>query len=201
VDYFKAITKKDWNAATRIPTAEESITKLQQAVQSKFPLRKLGFADSGPVLLTEEDRESHIHVLGSPGEGKSKFLELLLRQDIDLGYGACLLDPSDNGDTMYKVLKYAIKNKHKKIVIIDPHDADTFNCVPAINPIHYSAPTPAVIGNFMDSVRVLWGQSSFTDTPRIQKYLPAVIATIHASGYTLAEVRWFLERDFVSRAE
>lgn len=59
-----------------------------QEERSNYPLRELGYGE-GTVLLSEEDRESHIHVLGSPGEGKSKFLELLLRQDIDNGYGAC----------------------------------------------------------------------------------------------------------------
>lgn len=156
---------------------------------SNFPIRELGDGQ----LLSEEDRESHVHCLGSPGEGKSKFLELLLRQDIDNGYGACLLDPSDNGDTCYKVLKYAIKKGHTKIVLIDPHDISVFNVVPTIQPIHYKAPAPAVIGGLMDAIRVLWGQGSFTDTPRIQKYLPAVIAALHASKMTMAECRYFMD--------
>jgi len=153
----------------------------------------LGNNADSTILLTEEDRESHIHVLGSPGEGKSKLLELLLRQDIDNGYGACLLDPSDNGDTAYKVLKYAIKKGYEKIILIDPKDIATFGIVPNLNPIHYNAPAAAVTGNLMDSFRVLWGQSSFTDTPRIQKYLPAVIKALHAGGYTMAEARYFME--------
>lgn len=93
---------------------------------------------------------------------------------------------------MMKVLKYAIRKGHKKIVLIDPHDIRNFNTVPTINPIHYNAPVPAVIGGFMDSIRVLWGSSSFSETPRIQKYLPAVIAALHAGGYTLAELRYFM---------
>jgi len=162
-----------------------------QEERSNYPLRELGWGET-QVLIAEEDLESHIHVLGSPGEGKSKFLELLLRQNIDNGYGCCLLDPSDNGDTAMKVLKYAISKGHKKIVLVDPHDVSSFGFVPVINPIHYSAPAPAVVGNFMDSVRVLWGQSSFTDTPRIQKYLPAVTASLHSSTLTLAELRYFM---------
>jgi hypothetical protein len=175
----------------RVPTVTQTIDDLGQGFLSNYPLRELGWGEMA-VKISEEDRESHIHVLGSPGEGKSKFLELLLRQDIDNGYGACLLDPSDNGDTMYKVLKYAISKGHKKIVLVDPHDVGSFNVVPTIQPIHFQAPCPAVVGNFMDSVRVLWGQSSFTDTPRIQKYLPAVIAALHAGNYTLAELRYFM---------
>ena len=195
--YSKQLTRKTWAELTPVPKAAKIIELVKQQALSKHPLRSLGLSDDGPLVLTEEDRESHIHILGSPGEGKSKFLELLLRQDIDSGYGACLLDPSDNGDTCYKVLKYAIKKGHKKIVLIDPHDIRTFNAVPTIQPIHYKAPAPAVIGGLMDAIRVLWGQGSFTDTPRIQKYLPAVIAALHAAKMTLAEARYFMDNSKV----
>lgn len=103
---------------------------------------------------------------------------------------------------MYKVLKYAISKGYKKIALVEPHDVSSFAVVPSINPLHYSAPSPAIVGNFMDSVRVLWGQSSFTDTPRIQKYLPAAIAALHAGGYTLAELRYFMgTKTYASRRD
>jgi hypothetical protein len=182
----------------QVPKAKQITQQLGQELLSEFPVRELGWSEiDGAVQLSEEDRESHVHILGSPGEGKSKFLELLLRQDIDNGYGACLLDPSDNGDTCYKVLKYAIQKGHKKIVLVDPHDISRFAYVPTINPIHYRAPSPAVVGGLMDAIRVLWGQGSFADTPRIQKYLPAVIAALHASEMTLAEARYFMDNSKV----
>ncbi len=167
-----------------IPDHDQIVNRYIQSLRSNYPPRLLGYSQTeGAIPLYEEDRESHIHILGSPGEGKSKFLELLLRQDIDNGYGACLLDPSDDGDTCYKVLKYAIKKGYTKIVLIDPHDISSFGAVPTINPIHYKAPAPAVVGGLMDAIRVLWGQSSFTDTPRIQKYLPAVLTEFTSAAY------------------
>src|SRR5690606_24207532 len=73
-------------------------------------VRLLGHQESGlPVLLSEEDREHHIHILGAPGEGKSKFLELLIRGDIEKGYGACLIDPGERGDTTLRLLNYCAK--------------------------------------------------------------------------------------------
>ncbi len=154
----------------------------------------MGQASDGEVFLTEEDRESHIHILGAPGEGKSKLLELLIRQDIDNGYGCCLLDPSDNGDTAYKVLKYCIKKGFEKVLLIDPHDLQSFYKVCTINPMHYRAPANVIAGNIMDTIRVLWGTKSFEETPRIQKYLPAILRAIHQSKLTLHESIYFTDQ-------
>jgi hypothetical protein len=179
-----------------VPTAKQTTNRLTQKLLSKHPVRDLGWSENeGPIPLTEEDRESHIHILGSPGEGKSKFLELLLRQDIDNGYGACLLDPSDNGDTCYKILKYAISKGYEKIVLIDPHDVWEYGFVPTINPVHYRAPGEAVAGDLMDVMRVLWNVSDFSKTGIIEDYLPSIFTALHAAKMTLAESRWF-RKDF-----
>jgi hypothetical protein len=144
--------------------------------------------------LTEEDRENHIHILGSPGEGKSKFLEHLIRQDIQRGYGACLLDPSDNGDTAYKILKYCAKIGFEKVCLIDPHHRyGHFSVVPCINPLHEGAPASAVIADMMDVERTLWGDKSHEGTAKINKYFPAVIYTLHKGGYTLNESLYFTD--------
>ena len=51
-----------------------------------------------PLILTREQRSRHLYVTGSTtGNGKSKFLEYLIRQDIvewqESGCGLLLLDP------------------------------------------------------------------------------------------------------------
>ena len=43
----------------------------------------LGYGANGrPVRLEPNDRRSHMHVIGSSGSGKSKFMEHLMRQDL-----------------------------------------------------------------------------------------------------------------------
>ncbi|HWB48626.1 MAG TPA: hypothetical protein VG651_05920 [Stellaceae bacterium] len=55
---------------------------------------KVGHANDGsPVVLTDKERARHIHVLGAIGTGKSKLLEGMIRQDIAIGRGLCLIDP------------------------------------------------------------------------------------------------------------
>jgi len=203
---FKKISGKNLSNL-HVPTIKEVHNKALQQLSSHYPLRPLGYTQDGLQYFTEEDRESHIHILGSPGEGKSKFLEHLIRQDIDRGYGACLLDPSDNGDTAYKILKYCAKIGFEKVCLIDPHhryskkvkDPETgleegFGpVVPCINPLHEGAPASAVIGDMMDTIRTLWGTKDFAETARIQKYLPAVIYTLQNGGYTLHESVYFTD--------
>jgi hypothetical protein len=103
------------------PTLQDVRNRVDQQLSSPNPIRSLGLAQDGERWFTEESRESHIHILGTTGEGKSKFLEHIIRQDIDLGYGVCLIDGSENGDTCYNVLKYCAKNKIEKVCLIDPH--------------------------------------------------------------------------------
>src|SRR5437763_13439436 len=50
------------------------------------------------------DRRRHVYIIGKPGTGKSKLLEMLARQDIAYGHGLCFIDP--HGDTIEAILKF-----------------------------------------------------------------------------------------------
>src|SRR5258708_16089253 len=88
----------------KAPTLQDVRNRVEKELASKYPVRELGHTTEGAQYFTEEDRESHIHILGSHGEAKSKFLEHLIRQDIDRGYAACLLDPSHHPAPPSKIL-------------------------------------------------------------------------------------------------
>ena len=58
-----------------------------------------------PVLLPEQLRLQHAHVIGTTGAGKTKFLEHCIRQDIASGRGVCVVDPHGNHpDSLYRSL-------------------------------------------------------------------------------------------------
>src|SRR3954454_15205047 len=90
----------------------------------------LGYdAAKKPALLSPDDRRTHMHVIGSSGSGKSKFLEHLMRQDLDHRQGFCLIDPHG---TLYKaVLDYASHHVLDRNVIplnlSEPGDIIGFN--------------------------------------------------------------------------
>lgn len=182
-----------------LPSAKHTVDSLTEHLLSPHPewVCDLGWSEEkGEVELFDEQR-GNLHIMGAPRQGKSKFLELLLRHGIDNGFGACFLDASENGETMYKVLAYAIKKGYEKVVLIDPFDVNesTFNIVPTINPIHYGAPASTVASRLSEILRISWHQKGFDQTPRIEKFLPAVMTALHAAHMTLAETRYFIDRD------
>jgi hypothetical protein len=81
------------------------------------------------------DRRRHLYIIGKSGVGKSKALELLIRQDIAYGHGLCLLDP--HGDVIDAILDFIPENRIEDVVIIDPTDMEypsSFNPLQNIDP-------------------------------------------------------------------
>ncbi len=72
--------------------------------------------------IKDEDRRRHMYVVGKSGVGKSKLLELLIRQDIVKGKGVCLLDP--HGDIIEDILNFIPENRIEDVCLIDPGDAE-----------------------------------------------------------------------------
>lgn len=115
--------------------------------------------------------------------------------------GVCLIDSSDNGETMKKVLRYCVKKNFTKVCVIDPSDIQEFGYVPCINPIRYDAPTEAVEGHLMDSIRVLWGTKDDSETARISKFLPRIFRALHAAGMTLPDSECFTIQEWRNQRE
>jgi len=85
--------------------------------------------------IKRSDRRRHIYAVGKSGIGKSKFLELLIRQDIAYGHGVCLIDP--HGDLIENILDFIPKERIDDVVMIDPADIDfpvSFNPLVNVSP-------------------------------------------------------------------
>jgi type IV secretory pathway TraG/TraD family ATPase VirD4 len=81
------------------------------------------------------DRRRHTYIVGKSGVGKSKLLELLIRQDIAYGYGLCLIDP--HGDVIEAMLNYIPENRIEDVALIDPSDnlyPSSFNPLANVDP-------------------------------------------------------------------
>jgi hypothetical protein len=72
--------------------------------------------------IKQPDRTRHMYLVGKSGVGKSKLLELLIRQDIARGRGIILLDP--HGDIVEDILEFIPKNRVNDVCLIDPGDAE-----------------------------------------------------------------------------
>jgi len=85
--------------------------------------------------IKRSDRRRHLYVIGKSGVGKSKFLELLIRQDVAYGHGLCLMDP--HGDVIDAILDFIPENRMNDVVLIDPADMQhpvSFNPLQNVDP-------------------------------------------------------------------
>jgi len=85
--------------------------------------------------LKRVDRRRHTYIIGKSGVGKSKFLELLIRQDIAYGYGLCLIDP--HGETIDDIMPFVPEERINDVCIIDPSDSEypaSFNPLANVDP-------------------------------------------------------------------
>ena len=72
--------------------------------------------------IKRKDRKRHVYVVGKSGVGKSKSLELLVRQDIAYGEGLCFIDP--HGDVIETILDFIPEERMDDVVLIDPSDTE-----------------------------------------------------------------------------
>jgi len=86
--------------------------------------------------IKRADRRRHIYLVGKSGVGKTKLMEILIRQDIWLGRGLCLFDP--HGDLIEDVLHAVPESRVNDVIIIDPSD---LTCPIAFNPFTGVEPT------------------------------------------------------------
>lgn len=80
--------------------------------------------------LKREDRRRHLYIIGKSGVGKSKLIELLIRQDIASGHGLCFID--SYGDTIGSILDFIPEERVNDAVLID-YSADA--CPVFFNPL------------------------------------------------------------------
>src|SRR5215217_8404385 len=66
---------------------------LSKPQQSTVCLGSAGFLGLQKFTIPVEERHTHLYCIGTTGQGKSKFLENLLVQDILAGRGCALIDP------------------------------------------------------------------------------------------------------------
>lgn len=117
--------------------------------------------------IKREDRRRHLYMVGKSGTGKSKMLELLIRDDILSGKGVGVLDP--HGDLVDAVMKYVPKERINDIVYFNPAD---FEYPVAFNPLEQVPPELRVrvtIG-FIDIFKKLFGNNWTNRLEHVLRY-------------------------------
>lgn len=143
---------------------------------------------SGKVFgLSAEQRSRHVHVIGASGTGKSKFLELMIRQDILAGRGVCLIDP--HGTLADDIVQFcASRNieRYRRVHVIEPGDADW---AVGFNPLRTDGFTDAMlrVDTMVAACAEVWGGEKVDATPLLATCLQLVFYALAVQNLTLVE--------------
>ncbi len=136
-----------------------------------------------PFGIKRSDRRRHLYCVGKSGSGKSKLLELLIKNDLEMGKGIGVLDP--HGDLVDNVLKCIPKHRIKDVVIFDPSDRQypiAFNPLADVPP---ELKIRVTIG-FIEIFKKLFGANW---TPRLEHVLRyTTLALLDTPGTTILSI-------------
>ena len=127
----------------------QNITFLGQT-NARQPFRRFGILD--------QDRLSHIYVIGRTGAGKSTLLGNMIRQDINGDKGLTLLDP--HGDLVAGIAAAVPERRKGEMIYFDvtkwdqPYGYNPLKHVPKEN-------RPMAASGMMDVFRKLWGEKAW----------------------------------------
>jgi len=145
-----------------------------------------------PVFLTGKDRQSHMHIIGTTGAGKSKLMEYLMRCDADLGNGACLIDR--HGSSYQSTLKYLVRmRRNKKVILIDPNDEEW---AVGLNYLEYDPEirTPSShASEVMKGIAKVFGGENTDIMPQLQRWERNALIPLTTSRLTLIELSQFID--------
>jgi hypothetical protein len=143
-----------------------------------------------PFGIRRFDRRRHLYALGKSGNGKSCLLQLLIRNDIENGFGCAVLDP--HGDLVDDLLKSIPRNRIKDVVIFDPSDV---NFPPSFNPMIPIKPElkMRVTLSFLETFKRAIGDAWSEKMDHVLRY--AMVALLNVPGTSIVSLRRLLSDD------
>ncbi len=141
-----------------------------------------------PLVIRDEDRRQHLHVIGPTGTGKSTLMCRLALADIKRGHGTIVIDP--RGDLVDDVLDRLPPERVQDVIVLDP--ADEEGRVVGYNPMAVDGRSLDLMADGITTVFAglfaqYWG-------PRTDDILRSSILTLglaerpSSSAFTLCEV-------------
>lgn len=144
------------------------------------------------IFLDQRTRSTHMHIIGSSGEGKSKFMEHLIREDIKNNNGLCLVDP--NGTLFHEVIRWlethGLQNR-RQIIIFDPSDYDYslgFNPLMVRDERFLSALVDSMVG----ACAKVWGGENTDRTQLLKRCLKCLFHVLAENNLTLYDSHFFI---------
>jgi len=151
-----------------------------------------------PLHLDGGDRRIHMHVIGASGSGKSKFLEWIIRQDIENRQGFCLIDP--HGDLYRDIVNYSahhpLLTRELGIILLDPSTPG--EPVVGFNPFQrLDGDVSVQVDRRIDATLRAWGVENTDQTPTLERTLRLIYTVMLEKNLGLPQVQHLI--DFKAR--
>jgi len=143
------------------------------------------------VQLTPDDRRIHMHVIGSSGSGKSKFLEWMIRGDLHNRQGFCLIDP--HGTLYNDVLNYcAHRVLDRDIVLLNLSSPGR---IVAFNPFLRAddADISVQVDRRITATMHAWGVDNTDQTPTLERTLRLIYTVMLDQNLGLPQVQHLID--------
>lgn len=110
-------------ASTPAEAAGQKLPDFAPTEESDIVLGTLmGVGDAKVRFLSALDRFSHFYSVGQTGTGKSALFAEMIRQDLERGRGAAVIDP--HGDLIETVLRNIPAKRVEDVILFDPADTE-----------------------------------------------------------------------------
>ena len=150
--------------------------------------------------VSQEARDTHFYIIGASGSGKTKFLESLIKQDIENGLGFGVIDPhgdltEDMKGYLYALHKDAPELLQERIVLIDPTNKER---VVVFNPLEITKGESAasIASELTEAFKKIWHDAWGA---RMEDLLKNTLIALIQNNLTLAELPLFLTDSEVRR--
>jgi hypothetical protein len=151
-----------------------------------------------PYNIPNHARTTHMYVIGTTGQGKSKFLESLLVADIRAGRGCGLVDPHADlaRDTLAHLLSvgyFRDPTAFERVVYFDPTRMDYI--IP-FNVLKTPVAPYALAQQIIEAFRRTWPQA-LDEAPRFANVALAALLVLIETGHSLVDMALLLtNQDF-----
>ncbi|MBN2086796.1 type IV secretory system conjugative DNA transfer family protein, partial [Candidatus Peregrinibacteria bacterium] len=133
--------------------------------------------------IKRDDRRRHLYTVGKSGSGKSKFLELLIKEDLEAGKGVGVLDP--HGDLIDNIMRFIPENRVDDVILFDPSDIDNPIAFNPLENVGEAYKMQITIG-FIDIFKKLFGSNWSDRLEHVLRY--TTLALLDSENTTVLSI-------------
>jgi len=171
-------------APARTPLPVPRVSEFREGLRLQKRGLYLGTAPDGlPFYLKPEHLQTHLHVLGATGTGKSRIMLWLFKLLCHTGRPIILAD--FKGGLVTMVRNWALTNGFAKRLVLFDMSANTLL---GYNPLRENGLRLDLHAQWVaEGVKSAWGQATFDQTPQLARFLYLVLFVSRALKLSLVE--------------